>query len=76
MKWLREIRKVGLRDWLWFVVWIRRDEFSRKLDLNRYYPDMKRLVRDRNRAHRLDMEIGAQRKNQPERNESAGLTLL
>ena len=69
MKWLREIRKVGLRDWLWFVVWIRRDEFSRKLDLNRYYPDMERLVRDRNRAHRLDMEIGAQRKNHPERSD-------
>ena len=73
MKWLREIRKVGLRDWLWFVVWIRRDEFSRKLDLNRYYPDMKRLVRDRNRAHRLDMEIGAQRKNQPERSDRVHL---
>ncbi len=59
MKWLREIRKVGLRDWLWFVVWLRRNEFSRKLDLNRYYPDMARLVRDRSRAHRLDMDIGA-----------------
>lgn len=59
MKWLREIRKVGLRDWLWFVVWLRRDEFSRKLDLDRYYLDLERLFRDRNRAHRLDMEIGA-----------------
>lgn len=58
MKWLREIRLVGLRDWIWFVVWLRRDEFSRKLDILRYYPDMKRLVRDRNRAHLLDMEIG------------------
>jgi len=59
MKWVSEIRKVGLLDWLWFVVWLRRNEFSQKLDLNRYYPDITRLVRDRNRAHRLDMEIGA-----------------
>jgi len=59
MRWVREIRKVGLRDWLWFVVWLRRNEFSQKLDLNRYYPDMERLARDRNKAHRLDMEIDA-----------------
>ena len=59
MKWIREIRKVGLRDWLWFVVWLRRNEFSAKLTLSRYYPDMEKLVHDRNRAHRLDMEIGS-----------------
>lgn len=40
MNWLREIRAVGISDWLWFVVWLRRDEYSRRLDLSRYYPDM------------------------------------
>lgn len=51
MIWLHEIRLVGLLDWVWFVVWLRRNEFSNRLCLSRYYPDLDRLVRDRNRAH-------------------------
>lgn len=58
MKWLREIRKVGLRDWLWFVVWLRRNEFSPKLGIERYWGRMRECMRDRDKAHRLDNEIG------------------
>jgi len=47
---ISEIRAVGLRDWLWFVVWLRRDEFSPRLRLMRYYPDLERLCSDRRRA--------------------------
>lgn len=53
MRSYREIRAVGLIDWLWFVVWLKRDEFSHKLDLSRYYPDLDKLVIDRNRAHEI-----------------------
>ena len=58
MKWLREIRKVGLRDWLWFVVWLHRNEFSPKLGIERYWGRMYECIRDRDRAHRLDHELG------------------
>lgn len=57
MKWIKEVKSIGLKDWLWFVVYLRRDEFSRKLDLNRYYPDMDRLNRDRKRAHDIDGKL-------------------
>lgn len=53
MIWLHEIRLVGLLDWVWFVVWLRRNEFSNRLCLSRYYPDLDRLLRDRNRAHAI-----------------------
>ncbi len=26
---LKEIKKVGLKDWLWFVVWLKRDGIKR-----------------------------------------------
>jgi len=47
---ISEIRAVGLRDWLWFVVWLRRDEFSRRLRLVHNYPNLKELCSDRRRA--------------------------
>lgn len=56
-KWIQEIRKVGIVDWVWFVIWLRRDEFSEKLDIFKYYPDMEKLMRDRDRAHRIDSEL-------------------
>ena len=59
MKLIKEIRKVGLIDWLWFVIVLRRDEFSHKLDIkvSGKAPDLTRLVRDRDRAHRIDFVI-------------------
>jgi hypothetical protein len=47
-----EIKLVGVRNW--FVIILKRNEFSHKLDLNKYYPDLKRLNRDRTRAHNID----------------------
>lgn len=52
MTWMQEIYKVGLINWL------RRDEFSHKLESNRYYPDIQRLSRDRDGAHRIDLALG------------------
>lgn len=52
------MRKVGIVDWLWFVVWLRRDEFHRRLDLTvDNYRNPEQLVYKRNRAHRIDMEL-------------------
>lgn len=56
-KWIREIRAVGIVDWVWFVIYLERNEFHDKLDLLRYYPDLVRLARDRDRAHRIDMVL-------------------
>lgn len=56
--WLCEIRKVGIWDWLWFVVWLGRNEFSPKLDLERYYPhDLDQMVKDRDKACKLDEQL-------------------
>lgn len=59
MKWIREIKAVGIRDWLWFVVYLRRNEFSHKLTLNKYlknYVGLQHLdlYEQRQRAHRID----------------------
>lgn len=57
MKWIREIRKVGIADWIWFVIWLQRNEFHRKLELWEYYQDAKSLTAARRRAPRIDMEL-------------------
>jgi hypothetical protein len=63
MKWLKEIRKVGFADWFWFVFILKRNEFSHKLCILRYVNSgndkigMARLMRDRNRAHRIDLAL-------------------
>lgn len=57
MKWFREIRKVGVIDWLWFVVYLKRNEFSVKLDMWEYYPDLQSLTKARMRAHNIDMAL-------------------
>ena len=59
MRIAKEIAKVGIRDWCWFVILLRRNEFHKRLDLINYYPDMDRLCRDRNRAHRIDNALAA-----------------
>ena len=64
MKWIKEIKAVGLRDWFWFVVILQRDEFHYKLGAAYYsktpifsdsYFDMKGLIRAREKAHRIDL---------------------
>lgn len=68
-----EIRKVGIRDWLWFVVYLKRNEFSHKLGIdymsNKYVNDLpfgpkfdwcrfsQEVIDARDRAHRIDMEL-------------------
>lgn len=54
--WFKEIRAVGFIDWLWFVMWLKRDEFSRKLDLF-MFDDPKECVKQRNRAHHIDCSL-------------------
>ncbi len=57
---LKEIKKVGLKDWLWFVVWLKRDEFSQKLSASSYtrHDDkIKLILRDRIRAHNIQMAL-------------------
>ena len=59
-KWIKEIKKVGFRDWVWFVVYLRRDESSDKLDIGNYYPAHgweQKLLHDRSRAHHIEFEI-------------------
>jgi hypothetical protein len=54
VKWYHEIKHVGLSDWIWFVIWLKRDEFNQKLNFARFYPNMNKLVKTRDRAHRID----------------------
>jgi len=63
MEVFREIKLVGFVDWVWFVFYLKRDEFSNKLDLNRYYPNLEKLIIDRNRAHAVDSAISKMKKD-------------
>lgn len=67
-KWWQEIRAVGLRDWWWFVVYLKRDEFHENLRycvLHRKYSKRGRTVLEtgvliskvRERAHELDIKL-------------------
>ncbi len=52
-----EVKKVGLKDWFWFVVLHNRNEFHHKFGLLNYpltEEGALKCTRDRNRAHRLD----------------------
>jgi hypothetical protein len=63
VKWFKEIKAVGLFNWLWFVVYLRRDEFSQKLGLikyaNRYglHDGLMKMTVDRELAHQIDMKL-------------------
>ena len=62
MKWIKEIRQIGIINWLWFVVYLRRDDCSDKLDLFKYYDRygdsyLEPLMSDRDKAHRIEMEL-------------------
>lgn len=62
---LREIKAVGLRNWLWFVVWLERDEFDTSLYSNHFVAESPRdkkiridkLVKDRQRAHEISIKL-------------------
>ena len=47
-KWWKEIKAVGLKDWLWFVLVINRNEFSRNLNIEI------EVTKLRDKAHRID----------------------
>jgi hypothetical protein len=63
MNWIKEIRKVGIIDWIWFVIYLRRNEFSNKLNLSRYYTRYGALkyppflIKDRQKAHEIDLAL-------------------
>ncbi|MCP4392674.1 MAG: hypothetical protein GY804_00110 [Alphaproteobacteria bacterium] len=50
-KTLKEITKVGFKDWLWFTVHLERDEFSDKLDPKHYNHDIDAYNYDQKRAY-------------------------
>lgn len=54
MIWLKEIEAVGLRDWLWFVFKLRRNEFHSSLDVWNWRGTPRELMRARQRAHNID----------------------
>lgn len=65
LKIFKEIKAVGLSDWLWFVVRLRRNEFHKSLDLN---VDLKltglelsqhynKLGKKRELAHSIDLKL-------------------
>lgn len=55
----KEIKAVGLRDWLWFVVRLRRNEFHPSLNRWRYdgRKGAEDIARRRERAHRIDLAL-------------------
>jgi hypothetical protein len=58
-----EIKAVGFKDWFWFVFVLKRNEFSKKLSTMYYYKKyghnsyQHHLVKDRQRAHDIDMKL-------------------
>ena len=72
-KWFREIKLIGIKDWLWFVVYLKRNKFSPRIGLCTYYLNEKNfkynketgekyfcvndLIRKRERAHDIDAKL-------------------
>jgi hypothetical protein len=59
---IKEIRTVGFIDWFWFVIYLRRDDCSDKLDIYKYYDRyghnyLDPLMHDRDKAHRIDIKL-------------------
>jgi hypothetical protein len=44
-KWYKEINLIGIKDWLWFVIYLRRNEFSPKLNMFYFYKNMERIIK-------------------------------
>lgn len=66
IKWYHEIKKTGFNDWCWFVIYLRRNEFSWKLRLSQRIlkpPDItnnnayEKLIVARLRAHRINESL-------------------
>lgn len=60
MKWYKEIKAVGIFNWVWFVIRLRRNEFHPSLDRlkvvdGRYLIDERRARRQR--AHEIDLKL-------------------
>lgn len=55
-KTFREIQLIGIKDWWWFVITLKRSEFSNKLRMF-LYKDMNKLIKDRERAHNIDCTL-------------------
>jgi hypothetical protein len=60
MKILKEIKAVGLKNWLWFVFILKRNEFHPKLDT--YHFSLKdiesgKVIKLRKLAHEIDEKI-------------------
>ncbi len=61
---IREIKAVGLKDWWWFAVVLKRDEFNTPTHIFDYDPSSysltswyEKIARERERAHRIDMVL-------------------
>jgi len=46
-----EIQKIGLKKWIWFVLYLERDEFHEKLNIEYYFHRMDDIIPHRNLAH-------------------------
>ena len=67
---IEEIRTVGFKNWFWFVIVLKRNEFSKRLSLSSYYFKYKRkeyedvmmkIIYDRKRAHDIDFALSEMR---------------
>jgi hypothetical protein len=67
---IKEIKIVGLKDWLWFNIVLNRDEFHRSLDIIKYILYIKiggytidihheniKLLERRTKAHNIDVKL-------------------
>jgi len=61
IKIFKEIKAVGLPNWIWFVVYLKRDEFSENLRLSKYAFKSKnwnyKLAKDRKLAHEIEEKL-------------------
>lgn len=57
-KQIKEIQLVGIVDWIWFVIYLKRNIFSRKLDITRKnYKKPIELIRRRERAIAIERKL-------------------
>jgi hypothetical protein len=68
LKYFKEMRLVGFRNWVWFVVFLKRDEFhpslgyavtlgKERLTVHEFKQRTIQLVKKRNLAHQLDQAL-------------------
>ena len=54
-RWILEIKKVGFKNWYWFVVILKRDEFHKSL--SQITSNRIEVVKKRKLAHYIDNEL-------------------